>query len=84
MAQVPQDFNGMITFMNVKSEMAHQMSPEKEDNLKKTGGSLMRGTVISIESNHNSQGSGGNNNSIIMMRSESNTFGGDCGSPTST
>jgi hypothetical protein len=85
MAQIPQDFNGMITFMNVKNGMGQQASPGEEDAFKKTGGSMMQGTMISMTgSNHNSQGSGGGNNSIIMLRSESNTFGGSPGSPMST
>ena len=49
MAQIPEDFNGMITFMNINSEQNSQNN-DNDDQFKRTGGSThMRGTMISLK-----------------------------------
>lgn len=49
MAQIPQDFNGMITFMNINSDQQSSHHDNNDDAFKKTGGSTqMRGTMISL------------------------------------
>lgn len=54
------------------------MGPENEA-FKKTGGSIMQGTMFSMTGGSHNGSQGSCNNSIIMMRSESNYMTSDFG-----
>lgn len=88
MAQIPQDFNGMITFMNINSDQQSSNQDNNDDAFKKTGGSTqMRGTMISLQGGAVKPSNGSCNNSIVLLRSESNYVTSDfanLGSPRST
>eukprot|EP00347_Sterkiella_histriomuscorum_P020726 403336713 len=71
-AQIPQEFNGMITFMNIQQQVSSDNASHSQDTnseidaFKQTGGSLMRGTILSLTSTQNFQNPHGGNNAVIM------------------